>query len=290
MFVAQSRYRLCEAFGIPVYLDLSLVVLLLMFVISGSSFSSGIVCAFLLLVSITLHEFGHALTARAFGYQTRDITLSLLGGCASLIALPRKASQEFMTAIAGPAVSFAISFVGMIGLSLAAVHGSVFDAAGLTVAETLGSFGLDVGWGGSLVVSRDGWFAAQLCLYLATMNMMLGLFNMLPGFPMDGGRVFRSAMRQFMSRVQATYIAMVVGRVVAVGIGLRGLWHFVHGGNWGVVSMLIAWMIWKEGWREYMLARMESSWDYEDYRARVSPPPYGGDGDESDVRRGWGAD
>ena len=75
-----SRIRLCEMFGIPVYLDLSLIVLLFMFALNGG-IQSGLVCAALLLASITAHELGHALTARAFGYQTRDITLSLLGGC-----------------------------------------------------------------------------------------------------------------------------------------------------------------------------------------------------------------
>ena len=272
-------------FGIPVYLDISLVVLLLMFALNGGV-QSGLVCAALLLASITAHEFGHALTARAFGYQTRDITLSLLGGCASLIALPRKASQEFLTAVAGPAVSVALSLLGVCGLWAIAVVGGFADAAGLVVAECLGAFGLDVSLGGGIAVSRSMTPLAGAFLYLAVMNLMLAMFNLLPGFPMDGGRVFRSAMRPFMSRVRATFVAMAVGRVVAVGIGLRGVWRILNGGSWGYVTVLIAWMIWKEGWREYMLAKAESPWDGFDYRARVSPPPYGGDGDESDVR-GW---
>ena len=280
-----SRIRLCEMFGIPVYLDMSLIVLLLMFTLGGG-IQSGLVCAALLLASITAHELGHALTARAFGYQTRDITLSLLGGCASLIALPRKASQEFLTAIAGPAVSVALSVLGMCGLWAVAAFGGFADAAGLVVAECLGSFGLDVSLGDGIAVSNAMAPLAGAFLYLAVMNLMLAIFNLLPGFPMDGGRVFRSAIRPFMSRVRATYIAMVVGRVVAVGIGLRGVWRILYGGNWGFVTVLIAWMIWKEGYREYMLARAESSWEYFDYRAKVSPPPYGGDEEESDVR-GW---
>ena len=92
-------------------------------------------------------------------------------------------------------------------------------------------------------------------------------------------------MLRFTSRVQATYAAMVVGRVVAVFIGLRGLWRLSHGGSWGAVTILIAWMIWREGYREYLLARMESAWDGGGYRARVSPPPYGGSGDDCDVTR-----
>ena len=94
-------------------------------------------------------------------------------------------------------------------------------------------------------------------------------------------------MRQFMSRVKATYIAMIVGRVVAVGIGLKGLWSLFNGGNWGVVSILIAWMIWREGWREYVLAVQEERWGSPwEYSARVSRPPYDdGDDEEVEVRR-----
>ena len=246
------KIKLCNAFGIPVYLDFSLIILLLVFATQGGPFILSMACALMLLVSITAHELGHALTARMFGYGTRDITLSLLGGCASLIALPRKAWQEFLTAIAGPGVSFAIS-----GLAFLAM----------------------------LFIPLDQW-TEMLLFNTVCMNLMLGIFNLLPGFPMDGGRVFRSLMRAFMSRAKATYIAMIVGRVTAVLLGLWGLHRIVNGGNWGFVTILIAWMIWREGWREYQMARMEESvrgWD-NDWSARVSPPPYGGDGDEVEIR------
>lgn len=285
----KTRYHLCDVFGIPLYLDFSLIILLFFFVTGGGTLWSGIVSAALLLASITAHELGHALTARSFGCRTRDITLSLLGGCASLIALPRKASQEFLTAIAGPAVSFALSALGAFLLSLVTVGGGFVDTMGLVLEEALASFGIDVPLGSAVMVSEENMVLARTCLYLGVMNLMLGFFNMLPGFPMDGGRVFRSAIRPFMSRVRATYIAMVVGRGVAVLIAIRGLWTIFHGGDWGFVTLLIAWMIWREGYREYVVARMESVWDYEGdgtYRARVSPPPYGGDGDDCDVTRG----
>jgi Zn-dependent protease len=118
------------------------------------------------------------------------------------------------------------------------------------------------------------------------MNLMLGAFNLLPGFPMDGGRIFRSAARLFTTRAKATYAAMIVGRVFAVLLGLRGLHSMFTGGGWGFISILIAWMIWREGWREYQMALVEESWgDRWDYTARVSPPPYGGEGDETEIRR-----
>ena len=189
---------------------------------------------------------------RTFGYRTTDITISLLGGCASLISLPRKAWQELLTAIAGPFVSFVLSAAGFAGL--------VF------------------------LPSDNAWLRFAMW-YLAWMNLMLGAFNLLPGFPLDGGRIFRSVLRAFMSRPRATFVAMWVGRAFAILLGLSGLHAMFTGGGWGFVRVLIAYMIWTEGYREYQLALMESNWEYRDYRARVSPPPYGGAGDDVDVTR-----
>ena len=84
-------------------------------------------------------------------------------------------------------------------------------------------------------------------------------------------------MRIFLSRSKATLVAMWVGRVFAVLLGLRGLHLVVTGGGWGFISILIAWMIWKEGYREYLMALEEerfSKWTQDDFNARVSPPPY----------------
>lgn len=279
------RYKLCELFGIPLYLDVSLIFLLVFFVMGGD-FHRGFICAALLLASITAHELGHALTAQAFGYRTRDITLSLLGGCASIIALPRKAHEEFLTAIAGPLVSFALGMLGAVGIVSLAAGGTYLDALLMVISDSLGVFGLDVAWGDGIFVERGKMSPfLPVFLYFSSMNFILGFFNLLPGFPLDGGRVFRSVMRQFMSRIRATYIAMVVGRVVAVGIGCLGVYRILIGLNWGFVTVLIAWMIWKEGYREYQLARLESGWDFFDYRARASAPPYGGSGSESEVTR-----
>ena len=282
-----GKYRIFELFGIPIYLDFSLIILLLMFSTGGGDLLSGLFAAFLLLASITLHELGHALTARAFGYRTHDITLSLLGGCASLIALPRKPSQEFLTAVAGPAVSFLLSFLGICGLAICSSEGSLWSAFLFVVGDVLGSFGLHALASGDFFVTRSlAWLAGPL-FYLAAMNAMLGFFNLLPGFPMDGGRIFRSAMRAFMSRARATYIAMVVGRAFAILLALSALNRILHGGNWGFVTLLIAWMIWREGAREYRQVLAEGEWGGRwDFSARVSPPPYGGDEDETEIRRG----
>ena len=243
------KIKVCDAFGIPVYLDFSLIILLILFVMDFGSFVYGLSFALALALSIVAHELGHALTARAFGYRTRDITLSLLGGCASLISLPRKAWQEFLTAIAGPAVSFVISGLAWLSLNFLPVE--------------------------------ERWTVLVL-YYTMWMNFVLGCFNLLPGFPMDGGRVFRSVASVFTTRTKATYIAMIVGRGFAILLALRGLHSIVTGGGWGFISILIAWMIWREGWREYQMALLEER--ARDWSARVSPPPYGGDDDEVEIR------
>ena len=175
----QQRYKILEAFGIPVYVNLSFLVLLFIFVMDFGSFSFGLAAALVLAVSVTAHELGHALTAGAFGYKTQSITLSLLGGCASLTSLPRNAWQEFLTAIAGPLVSFLLSGIAYLVLLLAPI--------------------------------TNRWLA-EVLVYAFWMNIMLGAFNLLPGFPMDGGRIFRSTMRIFMTRAKATFVAMWVGR------------------------------------------------------------------------------
>ncbi len=287
-----SRFRLCALFGIPVYLDISLIVLLLMFTTGGGSFLAGVFGAVLLLASITAHEFGHALTARCFGYGTKDITLSLLGGCASLIALPRRPSQEFLTAIAGPAVSFALAVGAVVGMAALAVQGSVTATMwhALTGGLMYGYVGDYVAYYHAgepvLAVSRSAFFIFDRLFDFACMNLMLGLFNLLPGFPMDGGRIFRSVMRSFMSRTRATFIAMIVGRVFAVLLARNGLWRMFGGGSWGFVTLLIAWMIWREGMREYRMVLAEGEWSgHWDFSARVSPPPYGGDDDDVEIRR-----
>lgn len=242
-----QRFRLGEIFGIPVFLDWSTIFLALLFLQTGS-----ILVAFglsvILLVSIVAHELGHSLVARIFGCRTRDITLTVIGGCASLERMPRKAWQEFLTAAAGPAVSFclgfALQFVG---------DRFLFDRI----------LGLVLWYGGVI-------------------NFGLGLFNLLPGFPMDGGRIFRSLMRLFLSRVRATYVAMIVGRaaavLLAVGplLGLHHIWIVPIGGSI-FIRVLIAWMIWTEGYREYQYALAEEdfrNWTQSDFNARVSPPPY----------------
>ncbi len=140
---------------------------------------------------VLLHELGHALAARQFGIATRDITLLPIGGLAMLQRMPRNPFQELWIAIAGPLVNVVIAIVVFTGLALSPV-------------PTSGGIG------------RFLW-------QLGAANVVLVLFNLIPAFPMDGGRVLRSVLAMFMDYVSATRIATVIGQFSAVGLGLLGL-------------------------------------------------------------------
>lgn len=226
-----QRYRICSLFGIPVYLGMSTICMLFFFIGMTGSLLLDLCCMVMLLVSIVVHELGHSLTAGCFGCRTRDITLTVVGGCASLEQIPHKAWQELLTAVAGPAVSFALGI------------------------------GMFVAW----ILTPEGAPWERIIQYVCIINFTLGAFNLLPGFPMDGGRIFRSIARMFTTRVRATYLAMIVGRVVAgllvVGpfLGIDHLWIIPIGGNL-MMRVLIAVMIWVDGMREYRQTLEEEYW------------------------------
>jgi Zn-dependent protease len=177
-------WKLGRISGIDLFLHPS--ALLMFFVLSGIYPSPletiGLVVA--LFGSIVLHELGHALMARRYGIGTADITLYLFGGVARLERMPRSAGPELLIALAGPAVNFAI-VVGL--LSLLAI--------------------------GDLLHLPSSGFVKDL----VWLNAGLGLFNLLPVFPMDGGRVLRALLSGPLGRLRATELAALLGRVVAVG-------------------------------------------------------------------------
>lgn len=149
-----------------------------------------------LFACVVAHEFGHALTARRFGIRTPDITLLPIGGLARLERMPENPRQEIIVALAGPAVNIVIWLALVLLLGAA----PVFYPDG----------------GGDL--SGSG-----LLGQLATVNLFLALFNLLPAFPMDGGRVFRAVLCLFTDRVTATRAAAISGQVLAFGLGFWGL-------------------------------------------------------------------
>jgi Zn-dependent protease len=146
---------------------------------------------------VVLHELGHALAARRYGIQTKKITLLPIGGLASLERIPDEPKQELWVALAGPAVNVAIALVL---LAITPAFALLPDDASLTVSTFEG-----------------------LLATLLQANVMLVLFNLVPAFPMDGGRVLRALLALRMGRVRATQIASSLGQFLAVGFVLWGL-------------------------------------------------------------------
>jgi stage IV sporulation protein FB len=148
----------------------------------------------LLFLCVLLHEFGHVFAARRYGVQTPDVTLLPIGGVARLERIPEKPSEELVVALAGPAVNVVIAIVLFLALG-----GSVGPEFELTNAR-----------GG--LVER-----------LLAANIFLVLFNLIPAFPMDGGRVLRALLAARMGYARGTRIAAAVGQFVAFLLGIFGL-------------------------------------------------------------------
>lgn len=219
-------YRIARVAGIDVYVHATFL-LLLAWVGFGEYRSGGTEAAaggvgFILLVFaiVVMHEYGHALMARRYGIPTKDITLLPIGGVARLQSMPKEPRQELAIAIAGPAVNVVLAL--LIAAFLAATGG-------------LGASADTAGADGRMVMS--GGILAQLL----RVNVILVLFNLIPAFPMDGGRVLRAllAMRSG-DYSRATVQAARVGRFFALVFGVVGL--FFPGAP--ATLVLIALFVW----------------------------------------------
>ncbi len=192
--------------GIPIRVHWTFALLLLWIIVlearrNGSPASAAYSTLFVLLifVCVTLHELGHALAAKAFGVRTRSITLLPIGGVAALERIPEKPAQELVIALAGPLVNVVIAAGLLLGL---VIHGSMKGMPALSIP------GADVG----------GFLAS-----LAAVNIWLVIFNMIPAFPMDGGRVLRSLLATAVDFAHATRVAALVGQGVAILMALAGI-------------------------------------------------------------------
>jgi Zn-dependent protease len=201
--------RLGKLFGIPLYIHPTFLLLPAWVVLTNPE--AGLAALAFLLVwvlalfgCVVLHELGHALAARYFGIATRDITLYPIGGVARLEKMGEKPVQELVIALAGPAVNLVIALLLMPVALLAFV---------VARGEAL-SF---IPEGGPAIVVLK--FLTLLCLS----NVGLMLFNLLPCFPMDGGRVLRALLSLGLGTLRATEIAAAVGVVLAVLIGCMAL-------------------------------------------------------------------
>lgn len=186
-----------------------------------TSVRDGVVFLLVVFGIVVLHELSHALTARAFGVGTTDITLLPIGGISRLERQPERPHQELLVALAGPALNYV----------LAAVCLAVLLARGPATPEALlpgQSFVADLLW----------------------VNVALGTFNLLPAFPMDGGRALRAGLSMVTTRVRATRIAAFLGKVMAAVFVVVGL-------MWSPVLALIGFFVWLAASAESATADMQ---------------------------------
>jgi len=230
----RGSLRLLRAFGIDISVHWTFLLLIAWVVFdatrrgaNAAGAAAAVVFVVAIFVCVVLHELGHALTARRFGIQTRGITLLPIGGVAALERMPTEPVQELLIAVAGPAVNVAIA-------------GVLFP-----VAYFVG----DIEMAEAPLAATGVGFLGQLAL----VNLALVVFNMLPAFPMDGGRVLRALLAIWMDYGRATAIAAGAGQVMAMLFVMWGLF----GGN--PMLVLIAVFVFLGGQAEAHAAQTRSA-------------------------------
>lgn len=224
--------RLGSPFGIALYVHATFVVLLAWVFLSylargegvrGAVGGLGLILA--VFATVVLHELSHALTARRFGIKTRDIILLPIGGISSLERMPERPSEELAVTVAGPLTNVVIA--ALLAGVIAATGGS-FSAEQLSVV-------------GGPILPKLMWI-----------NLSLAIFNLLPAFPMDGGRVLRAMLSFRMERAKATALAARLGQAMALFFGLLGL-------MFNPVLLLIAIFVWMGAQQESALVQLRSA-------------------------------
>jgi len=194
-----NAFQIAKVRGIPIRVHFTLLIVLPIFgyyfaeEFSAHPLTWGMLAAVTLFLSVALHELGHSFVSLAKGFPVRDIILLPIGGVAQLARIPERPRDEFWVAIAGPLVS-------------------------LTLFGCLFALGLGAG-------RPDAADFTRFCLLMSEINLSLFLFNLLPAFPMDGGRILRAALSRRKGRLVATRIAARLGKILAIIMGILG-WHF----------------------------------------------------------------
>ena len=265
--------KIVTVWGIPIKLHASLLLLVLYFVFAASVDSLDgllliLALSSLLFASIAAHELGHSYVAIRQGCRVREITLLFMGGAAQMEQMPTRPRDEILMDLAGPVVSLTL------GLTAWTVLHAVPEAT-IDDAEGLSSLGF------------------ALLYFIAFVNTMLGTFNLLPAFPMDGGRVLRAALTPRLGRLQATFIASRLGRLLAIGLilagffGIPGLSMFNRRNPFPILIGLLVFSMAGQEYRrvrlEEMLRQGRAVWPFplspperetHDAEVIVGPPPY----------------
>jgi Zn-dependent protease len=249
-----SSLKIARIWGIDIQVHWSFVLILFygafLFsrnasnVLAGAIY--GVIVILLLFVCVVLHEFGHAITAKYFGINVPHITLLPIGGVAQLERMPRKPMHEFLIAIAGPAVNFVLAAL-LLPVALLVVSMSMRAGTIWTIIP-------------ALMRAAQSMSLAGLLLTLAGTNLLLGIFNLLPAFPMDGGRILRALLALRLQYIPATRIAVLVGRGMAI---LFAIWG-IFGGD--ILLLLIAFFVYVGGRGE--LEAVQSRYILKDFSAR----------------------
>ncbi len=225
-------WKIARFWGIDIYMHVTFLLIVLWVAFTywvqfhnWDAVLGGIVFILALFVCVVLHEYGHALTARRYGIRTRDITLYPIGGVARLERIPDDPAEELWVALAGPAVTLAIAVALFF---IMAVTGTLPPIRSITLASS------------------------SFVFRLFAVNVLLFLFNLLPAFPMDGGRVLRALLAMRMDYLRATQVAANVGQAMAFLFGFIGLWT----DPW---LLFIALFVWIGAEQESSMARIKNS-------------------------------
>ncbi|MBV6427862.1 MAG: hypothetical protein KIPDCIKN_02385 [Haliscomenobacter sp.] len=250
----KGSWRIATFLGIPLRLHWSfgLVFLYVLYLGRGEAWdwlamawAMGFVLA--LFTCVTLHEYGHAIMARRFGVPTRDIVLSPIGGIARLDRLPSKPIQELLIALAGP----------LVNVGIAALLGLSFFSYSAETRELLFR-GLILREHNYLLPQLSFWSYFLISLFFV--NVLLALFNLLPAFPMDGGRVFRALLSFWLGRLKATFAAARLGQVFALGFVANGLVQLYNSqGSEGYVQVFIGLFVFFTARNEYRYVLLEDT-------------------------------
>ncbi len=236
-----DHVRIARVLGIPIHLHFSWLIIfgVIVWTLStgyfpaqspdlpvASYWAKGLVASLLFFVSIVVHELGHAVVALRHGLRTRSITLFIFGGVAQLEKDPRDGRSEFWMAAAGPLVSLALS-------------GLFYASARLPFL---------------------GPSAAAVASYLGLINLILALFNLVPAFPMDGGRLLRGALWESLGKARATRIASGAGTFFAFFLMFAGVVSLLRGDSLGGVwYILIGWFIKDASLASYQQVRLDEA-------------------------------